>query len=121
MSDVAARISESEFMFSLRRIPSARCFASFCRELIEVTIRIGELHHEPEMLGAVAGRKGINRYCFTVADEHRLAQARLARHRNGYAFEAPGGDLAIGLLHIEVDINVWVDPLDLRDHAFQRD
>ena len=34
---------------------------------------------------------------------------------------SPHGDLAVLVLHIEMKIHVRIDPLDLRDHAFQRD
>ncbi len=35
----------------------------------------------------------------------------------GYGFEGPGGNLAGGVFHVDVDVDVWIGPFHFADGA----
>src|SRR6185312_5171829 len=76
------------------------------RQLEHVAVGVGDLHHEAQVLRAIARGESDDLHRFTVPFEHGLREARLARHADRRAFERPGIDLAVLALHVEVDVNV---------------
>src|SRR5207302_368882 len=50
-----------------------------------------------------------------------LGDARVAPPVRGQRFDLPRRDLAVAVLHIQMNEGVRVEPLDLRDHALQND
>src|SRR5689334_12551000 len=99
---------------------SGRLLHALGGELEEVSVGERELRHEAEVLRAIARRERDDGDRLAVTFEHRLRQARLARHADRDALEMPLVDFAGRVLHVEPDVDVWVDPVHFRHHPVQR-